>query len=208
MVSASRVATVLPNRFPHKKRTATTSTKATEGPSGTTRRDEDLGGLGGDFGARDATAGELESNFNAKSTGEADTEHMLQVPAGVGEWTSLHLRSCVGLVAGDQPLEERQALVYQKQVIDWKIRKVDAALVLRREFRTETKEKAQEVVTRFTSVAESEGQQLRSFIEGPGTYGVRLSQIKSKHCSARYLRVNVHRPWSSALRTSQTHCSA
>lgn len=133
---------------------------------------------------------------------------MLQVPAGVGEWTSLHLRSCVGLVAGDQPLEERQALVYQKQVIDWKIRKVDAALVLRREFRTETKEKAQEVVTRFTSVAESEGQQLRSFIEGPGTYGVRLSQIKSKHCSARYLRVNVYRPWSSALRTSQTHCSA
>jgi len=50
---------------------------------GTRREMEELAGLGGDFGARDATAGELESNFNAKSIGEADTEHMLQIPRKV-----------------------------------------------------------------------------------------------------------------------------
>jgi 4a-hydroxytetrahydrobiopterin dehydratase len=124
--------------------------------------------LGGDFGARDATAGEIESNFNAKSIGEADTEHIVKIPDGIGEFTSLHLRSCVALSAGDAPCETRQALVFQKQVMDWKIREVDGAEVLRREFRTEDSTKAQEVINRFTSVAESEGQTIKSFIEGPG----------------------------------------
>ena len=75
-------------------------------------------------GARDATAGEIESNFNAKSLGEADTEHMNKVPDGLEQFTSLELRSCVVLDAGAAPIEERLKLVYQKQVLDWKIRVV------------------------------------------------------------------------------------
>ena len=58
--------------------------------------------------------------------------------------------------------------MYQKQVIDWKIRVVDGREVLRREYRTEDAAKAQEVVNRFTSVAESEGQTIDAFVEGPG----------------------------------------
>ena len=56
------------------------------------RGDEEMAGLGGDIGARDATAGEIESNFNAKSIGEADTEHILQVPTGVAQFTELAVR--------------------------------------------------------------------------------------------------------------------
>lgn len=136
---------------------------------GVSRSSEELAGLGGDIGARDATAGELESGFNAKSLGEADTEHILKIPKGVEEFTALHLRDCVVLDADAQPTEERQKLVYQKQVIDWKIRVSDGHEVLRREYSTGgDKEKAAEVVTRLTTVAECEGQRIDSFIEGPG----------------------------------------
>jgi hypothetical protein len=55
--------------------------------NGVNSRDEAMGGLGGDIGARDATDGEIASGFNNTSLGEADTEHMLQVPRGVQEFT-------------------------------------------------------------------------------------------------------------------------
>lgn len=41
--------------------------------------------------------GEVESQFNAKSLGEADTEHILQIPKGVEEFTALEMRDCVAL---------------------------------------------------------------------------------------------------------------
>ena len=165
-VASSRPAASVPARFPRGGVAA--RALGNEGPGGTSRAHEDLAGLGGDFGARDPTAGELESNFNAKSIGEADTEHFNKVPEGMEEFTSLHTRSCVALTSEDVPCEESQALVYQKQVIDWKIRVVDGREVLRREYRTEDAAKAQEVVNRFTSVAESEGQTIDAFVEGPG----------------------------------------
>ena len=135
---------------------------------GTNRQMEDLAGLGGDFGARDATAQELESGFNEKSLGNYDTDHVVKIPTGIEDVTDLSRRSCVVLDASDAPCDEKLKLVYQKQVIDWKIRVVDGHEVLRREFRTEGKEKAKELVTRLETVAECEGQRLDCFVEGPG----------------------------------------
>ena len=82
------------------------------------------------------------------------------------EFTALHTRSCVALTPEGAPCDTKQALVYQKQVMDWKIRVVDGREVLRREFRTENPANAEEVVTRFTSVAEAEGQTLDAFVKG------------------------------------------
>ena len=93
---------------------------------------------------------------------------MNKIPEGMEEFTSLHTRSCVAVTPEDAPCDTKQALVYQKQVMDWKIRVVDGREVLRREFRTENPANAEEVVTRFTSVAEAEGQTLDAFVEGPG----------------------------------------
>jgi 4a-hydroxytetrahydrobiopterin dehydratase len=164
-VASSRPAASVPARFP---RGGVAARALGNEKQGTSRRMEDLAGLGGDFGARDPTAGELESNFNAKCLGEADTEHFNKIPEGMEEFTALHTRSCVALSSEDSPCEERQALVYQKQVMDWKIRVVDGHEVLRREYRTEDTNKAEEVITRFTSVAEAEGKTIDTFIEGPG----------------------------------------
>ena len=72
------------------------------------------------------------------------------------------------LDAGAAPIEERLKLVYQKQVLDWKIRVVDGHEVLRREFRTENEEKAKEVINRLETVAGCEGQKVDAYIEGPG----------------------------------------
>ena len=53
--------------------------------------------VGGDIGARDPTSGELASNFNETSMGEADTDHMLRIPNAVREVVGLHKRSCVAV---------------------------------------------------------------------------------------------------------------
>jgi len=151
------------------RRTSRSLVVMMNGEGGASRSEEDLAGLGGDFGARDATAGEIESQFNSKSLGEADTEHIVQVPRGVAEFTALAKRDCAALVEGDVLVEEVQKLVYAKQVMDWKIRVVDGHEVLRREWSTGgDKDKAAEVVTRLTTIAECEGQTVESFIEGPG----------------------------------------
>ena len=68
-----------------------------------------------------------------------------------------------------EQVAEKQKLVYNKQVQDWKIRVVDGHEVLRREYATGgDKEKAAEVVTRINTVCECEGQKAETFIEGPG----------------------------------------
>jgi 4a-hydroxytetrahydrobiopterin dehydratase len=160
----------------------------------TSARDESVAGLGGDIGARDATPGEIESGFNAKSIGEADTEHMLKVPEGIREVTELVNRSCVALDGSEGTLDdEAQKLVYQKQVADWKIRMVDGHEVLRREYRTANADDAKEVINRLNTVAvsffyissffylrmgnlsdvvvcsqECESKTVDSFVEGPG----------------------------------------
>mmetsp|Transcript_29384 Transcript_29384/g.72735 ORF Transcript_29384/g.72735 Transcript_29384/m.72735 type:complete len:249 (-) Transcript_29384:68-814(-) len=126
-------------------------------------------GLGGDIGARDATAGELESNFNSKSIGEADTEHMNKVPTQVEAMLALRNRNCCGNEDVTEVIPEKQCIVYSKQVLDWKIRKnEDGHEVLRREWRTADKELAAQVVSRVSAVCESEGQRVDTWVEGPG----------------------------------------
>ena len=74
----------------------------------------------------------------------------------------------VDAVAGARPHRGATQAVYQKQVLDWKIRVVDGHEVLRREFRTENEEKAKEVINRLETVAGCEGQKVDAYIEGPG----------------------------------------
>ena len=45
---------------------------------GLSRDQEMMGGLGGDIGARDPTAGEIGSNFGTSTLGHADTDHIVK----------------------------------------------------------------------------------------------------------------------------------
>ena len=100
------------------------------------KRQEDLGGLGGDIGARDPTAGELESNFGTSTLGHADTDHILQVPTAMAEMIMLKNKKCAPGAQAEK-LDFQGQEVLRKQVWDWKIRPGRGNFeCLRREFPT------------------------------------------------------------------------
>lgn len=102
---------------------------------GTSKQAEDLGGLGGDIGARDATAGEIESGFTSKVLGHADTDHILQVPTEMADMVKVVNKSCAAEGAYAEKLDFQGQEVLRKQVWDWKIRPGRANFeCLRREF--------------------------------------------------------------------------
>ena len=94
-----------------------------------------MGGLGGDIGARDATAGEIESGFTSKVLGHADTDHILQVPTEMADMVKVVNKSCAAEGAYAEKLDFQGQEVLRKQVWDWKIRPGRAHFeCLRREF--------------------------------------------------------------------------
>lgn len=137
------------------RRTRTTTTTRVGGVS---KRQEDLGGLGGDIGARDPTAGEIESGFTSKSLGHADTDHILQVPQGMAEMIMLVNKTVDG--ASEEytaKLDFGKQEVYRKQVWDWKIRPGRGNFeCLRREFSTADGD-AEKLVGLVRGVCEANG---------------------------------------------------
>ena len=107
----------------------------TRAEGGVSKRQEDLGGLGGDIGARDATVGELASGFCTTSLGHADTDHILAVPDAMAQMIMLKNQT-IDASAVDK-LSLAQTEVLRKQVWDWKIRPGKGNYeVLRREYTT------------------------------------------------------------------------
>ena len=137
------------------RRTRTTTTTRVGGVS---KREEDLGGLGGDIGARDPTVGEIESGFTSKSLGHADTDHILQVPQGMAEMIMLVNKTVDG--ASEEytaKLDFAKQEVYRKQVWDWKIRPGRGNFeCLRREFSTADGD-AEKLVGLVRGVCEANG---------------------------------------------------
>jgi 4a-hydroxytetrahydrobiopterin dehydratase len=109
---------------------------ASEG--GVAKRQEDLGGLGGDIGARDPTAGEIASGFTSTCLGHADTDHILSVPEAMKTLIMLVHRECKSDDADKmKKLNFDTQEVYRKQIWDWKIRPgVKNYECLRREYAT------------------------------------------------------------------------
>jgi len=117
---------------PRRARGATFVVRAEGGVS---KRQEDLGGLGGDIGARDATVGELESGFCTTSLGHADTDHILAVPDAMAQMIMLKNQTIDASDADKLTFAQQEVL--RKQVWDWKIRPGKGNYeVLRREYTT------------------------------------------------------------------------
>lgn len=123
---------------------------------GVSRSQEYMGGLGGDFGARDATAGEIESGFTETSLGHADTDHILKVPKQMADMIMLLNKTC-GAAGQDEKLAFGQQEVYRKQVWDWKIRPGKGNFeCLRRELATREGE-AENLAGTITALCSKEG---------------------------------------------------
>ena len=124
---------------------------------GTSKSQEDMGGLGGDIGARDPTAGEIESGFTSKVLGHADTDHILQVPTEMSDMVKIVNKTCVADGAYAEKLDFQGQEVLRKQVWDWKIRPGRAHFeCLRREFTVRDGE-AENFVALVKGVCDAEG---------------------------------------------------
>ena len=116
-----------------------------------------MGGLGGDIGARDPTAGEIESGFTSKVLGHADTDHILQVPTEMSDMVKIVNKTCVADGAYAEKLDFQGQEVLRKQVWDWKIRPGRAHFeCLRREFTVRDGE-AENFVALVKGVCDAEG---------------------------------------------------
>ena len=74
--SVARSPTLSRARVPHRASASASASRVVLARAvnvGTSKSQEDMGGLGGDIGARDPTAGEIESGFTSKVLGHADT---------------------------------------------------------------------------------------------------------------------------------------
>lgn len=93
---------------------------------GLSRDQEMMGGLGGDIGARDPTAGEIGSNFGTSTLGHADTDHIVKAN-GKGaqklmDMTMLKNRPIQELPADATACTLSDEEIYRKQCVDWKVR--------------------------------------------------------------------------------------
>ncbi|CAD7704124.1 unnamed protein product [Ostreobium quekettii] len=77
--------------------------------------------FGEDFGARDPTAGELESGFASKVLGNANTEHQIKPPEAMSNIMGLKTRKCVPCEQGGEPLPSKEVDLLCNQVPGWKV---------------------------------------------------------------------------------------
>lgn len=111
----------------------------------------------GDFGARDPTAGELESNFADKTIGNFDTEHILRMPQEVGKKLyNLVEKDCTP-ERGASVADMTDCLVWQKAVWNWKIVEVDGTNRIRCETTVKDFAAGLELFSRVGEVAEAQG---------------------------------------------------
>ncbi|KAL4859169.1 putative pterin-4-alpha-carbinolamine dehydratase [Chlorella vulgaris] len=79
--------------------------------------------MGENFGARDATAGEIGSNFGDKVLGNYDTEHVIKPPEAMNDIMGLHSKKCVPCEGGVQALSETDVNRLGNQCPGWRVGK-------------------------------------------------------------------------------------
>mmetsp|Transcript_43417 Transcript_43417/g.130229 ORF Transcript_43417/g.130229 Transcript_43417/m.130229 type:complete len:218 (-) Transcript_43417:530-1183(-) len=107
---------------------------------------------GENFGARDATAGELESNFSEKTIGNWDTLHMIKIPASAAKFVGIGSRA-IKPSAELTVLEGKEFDLLKNQVPGWRVVDTpDGLQALRQEWKAKDDASAPEIATRLQSV--------------------------------------------------------
>ncbi|CAM6016399.1 unnamed protein product [Sphagnum balticum] len=108
----------------------------------------------GDFGARDPTTAELESNFGDKVVGFAGTDHHILIPSA--SQFGLAEKSCKPLAPGTPALSEDEAKALLRKVVGWRISRTDAGLKLQGDWNLKDFKAGLELFDRIAVVAEAE----------------------------------------------------
>jgi 4a-hydroxytetrahydrobiopterin dehydratase len=114
--------------------------------------------VGEDFGARDPTAGEIESNFTEKVLGNWDTEHIIKPPDAIKEFTGLTSKKCLPSNSDQvQLLEEKEINILRGQCAGWRVTKTDSGLdCIVCEWKVKNHESGDEMIKRISAVADAE----------------------------------------------------
>ena len=112
-----------------------------------------------EWGARDPTSSELESNFSDKVLGNWDTSHVIRGPAGMDKIVGLHTRECAPLPAGTPPMPWLEATKNRNQVPGWRLEDDgdEAATALVREWRARDGAAATALAARLAEAAAAAG---------------------------------------------------
>ncbi|GHP03163.1 hypothetical protein PPROV_000191800 [Pycnococcus provasolii] len=114
--------------------------------------------IGGDIGARDPYAAEVESNFASNVLGNADTEHIVKPPEKINEIVGLAIRKCVPCEAGAEPLELTEANKMARQAgVGWAVTEdAEGKLRVRQKYKLRNFEAGLEMMRRVGEIAEAE----------------------------------------------------
>lgn len=113
------------------------------------------GDLLGDFGARDPTPGEIESNFGDKVLGAPGTDHKILIPSGAA--LSLANKPCSPIPSGQPPMSREEATALLRKVVGWRIVEEDNGLRLQCLWKVKNFTAGIELMERIASVAEAAG---------------------------------------------------
>lgn len=109
----------------------------------------------GDFGARDPTQVEIESNFGDKVLGAAGTDHKILIPSGRA--LSLAEKPCSSIPSGQPPMSRQEATPLLRKVVGWRIVEEDDGLRLQCLWKVKNFTSGIELMKRIASVAEAAG---------------------------------------------------
>lgn len=113
--------------------------------------------FGQDFGARDPTAAELESNFSDKVLGNWNTDHIIKIPTAFKNFVGLTAARCVPADQLSQ-LEEKEYNLLKQQIPGWKIVKNKAGqTAVRCDWRVKNVEAAQQLQAMVQKVGADQG---------------------------------------------------
>lgn len=114
--------------------------------------------VGEDFGARDPTAGEIESNFTEKVLGNWDTEHIIKPPDAIKEFTGLTSKKCLPSNSEQvQLLDEKEINILRGQCAGWRVTKTDSGIdCIACEWKVKNHESGDEMMKRISVVADAE----------------------------------------------------
>merc|ERR1711970_884732 len=109
-------------------------------------------------GARDAYAGEVETNFTEKSLGNPDTEHIKKPPEAIKEIVGLSKKRCIPCEGKDvKALTESEADLLRKQTAGWQLESTESGLRIKCDWKFKNFVKSLEFFQRVADIAEAEG---------------------------------------------------
>jgi 4a-hydroxytetrahydrobiopterin dehydratase len=114
--------------------------------------------LGEDFGARDAYAGEIESNFGEKVLGNWDTEHIIKPPDAIKEFTGLTSKKCLPSNSDAvQLLEEREINILRNMCPGWRVMNNESGVeCVVSEWKVKNHDSGDEMIKRINAIADAE----------------------------------------------------